>query len=158
MGKFSKRAKIVVAGSVVLATVGGGVAFAYWSTSGSGAGTAGTSAGTSSLVVSQDAFTGNLAPGAAPVAITGTVKNTANNSAYVNTVKVSIASVTQAAGASGTCDATDYTLPVNTATVATDLAAGQSVAFSGPTLAFVDKSTNQDGCKGATVNLSYTTN
>lgn len=158
MGRFSKRAKIVVAGTVVLATIGGGVAFAYWSSNGSGSGTANTSTGASNLVVTQTSAPADLAPGLAPEAVTGTITNKATNSAFVNTVTVAIGSVTQAAGAQGTCDASDYTLSGATVTLGQDVAAGASVNFSGPTLAFNDKSTNQDGCKGATVNLTYSTN
>ena len=154
MGTFSRKAKLVVAGAVALTAVGGGVAFAYWSTTGSGTGTGSTSTGASSLVVSQTSAPTDLAPGVAAEGISGTVKNTATNNAYVHTVTVSIASVT----ATGTCDATDYTLSNPTVTINTDLTPGQTVPFSGPTLGFNDKATNQDGCKGATVNLAYSTN
>lgn len=159
MGRFNKRAKMVVAGSVVLATVGGGVAFAYWSSTGSGTGTGSTSTGASSLVVAQTSAPTDLAPGVAPEAITGTITNKAANSALVNSVTVSISGVTPAANASGTCDATDYTLTNPTVALNKDVASGATISFSGPTLGFNDKSgTNQDGCKGATVNLSYSTN
>lgn len=157
MGKFSKRAKIVIAGAIVLATIGGGVAFAYWSSNGSGSGTAATSTGASSLSITQTSAPTNLAPGVPAGTISGTITNNATNSAFVNSVTVSISSVT---GGSGTCDASDYTLANPQMTVNSDLAAnGGSANFTGATLAFNDKpSTNQDGCKGATVNLAYTAN
>ena len=40
-------------------------------------------------------------------------------------------------------------------TVGSDIAAGATAPFTGATLGFNDKVTNQDACKGATVNLSY---
>jgi len=135
MSKFSRRAKIVVAGAVVLTAVGGGVAFAFWSTSGAGTGTGSTSGGASSLTVAQTAAPTDLAPGVAAEAVSGTVTNGATNNAYVNTVTVSIASVTKASGAVGTCDATDYVLTNPVITINKDLTPGQTTAFSGTTLA-----------------------
>ena len=75
----------------------------------------------------------------------------------VTKVTASIASVTQAVGAVGTCDATDYTLGTPAMTVNAEVPNGNGVgAFSGATIQFKDKPlVNQDGCKGATVNLQY---
>ena len=39
--------------------------------------------------------------------------------------------------------------------VSAELANNATASFSGATLAFHDKSTNQDGCKGAVVSLAY---
>jgi hypothetical protein len=159
MGKLSRRAKIVVAASAVLVTIGGGVAFAYWSSSGSGSGTAATTTGASDLAITQASAPGDLAPGVAPEAISGTIKNNGTSNAFVHNLVVSIGSVTQAAGATGTCDATDYILTGGTVAIGQDLTPGQTVTFNSPTLAFNDKtSANQDGCKGATVDLAYSTN
>ena len=72
---------------------------------------------------------------------------------------VAITSVDKATGAvAGTCDATDYTLTGAVMTVDQDVPAGGGTqAFSGATLGFNNKpDTNQDACKGATVNLTYT--
>lgn len=145
----------VVAGTVVLA--GSGVALAVWSASGSGTGSAGAAAGASNLVITQTSAPANLAPGVAAGSITGTVKNNASNSAFVASVTVGIVSVTGPNIAPSTpCDASDFDLSNPTMTVAQDVAAGASVSFSGATLGFHNKATNQDGCKGATVNLGYT--
>jgi hypothetical protein len=143
----------VAAGALVVG--GAGVAFAYWSTSGSGAGSAATSAGAADLTVAQTSTISNMYPGDSAQAISGTVTNNAANSAYVTQVVASIAGVTQAASATGTCDASDYTLANATMPVAKDIAAGATAPFSGATIKFNNKATNQDGCKGATVNLAY---
>ena len=159
MSKLNKKLAIAAAAVAVVA-IGGGTAYAYWSTTGSGSGTASTSAGASNLTITQTAAPTNLAPGVAAGAITGTVTNNATNSAYVNSVTVSIAGVTGPNITLSTpCDASDYTLANPTMSVATDLATGASANFSGASLAFNDKTTsNQDGCKSATVNLSYSSN
>ncbi|MET9316183.1 hypothetical protein ABZX12_30565 [Kribbella sp. NPDC003505] len=148
-----RKKKILITTAAVLA-IGAGSAFAYWSTTGSGSGTGTTSAGASNLTITQTSEISNMFPGDTAQAITGTVKNNATNSAYVNTVTVSIASVT----ATGTCDASDYTLASPVMTVGQDVAAGGTVPFTGATIKFNNKATNQDGCKGATVNLSYASN
>ncbi|PKV97189.1 hypothetical protein ATK30_8161 [Amycolatopsis echigonensis] len=158
MRNITKKTKAVLAGSLVLVAVGGGVAYAYWSTTGTGSGTAAVSAGASNLSITQNSAPTNLAPGVAAGAISGTVKNNSANNAFVHTVTVSIASVATAPGAVGTCDASDYTLSGATMTVDQDLATGASTGFSGATLGFNNKATNQDGCKGATVNLAYSSN
>jgi hypothetical protein len=152
-----RKKKILIA-TVAAVVIGAGSAFAYWSTTGSGSGSAATSAGASNLAVAQTSTISNMFPGDTAQTISGTVTNNASNKAFVNSVTVSIASVTQAGTAVGTCDSTDYTLASTSMTVGTDVAAGDTVPFTGATLKFNNKATNQDGCKGATVNLAYATN
>ncbi len=147
---------LIVTGIAAGLMVIGGVAFAYWSTTGSGTGTATT--GTSSTVtVTQVAAPTNMAPGVAPGAISGTIHNGGTVNAHVASVTVAIASVTKANGVVLVCDATDYTLANPVMLVDKDVPAGGDQAFQGATLGFNNKpATNQDGCKGATVNLTYT--
>jgi hypothetical protein len=155
MRKFSIKQKVAAglgAGAIVLA--GGGVAFAFWSTSGSGTGTATTATATSNLLVTQTSAPTDLAPGVAAEGISVDVQNNATNNATVAQVIVSIASVTPVGA--GVCDKSDYDLSNATMTNgAADLAHGAVAHFSGATLGFHNKATNQDGCQGATVNLSY---
>ncbi len=77
---------------------------------------------------------------------------------YVGTVTASIASVTKAVGApAGTCDATDFTLATPVMNVGAEVPVGAAVGtWSGATIKFNNKNSNQDACKLATVNLSYT--
>ena len=65
--------------------------------------------------------------------------------------------MTKAGGApAGLCTAADYTLSTPTMTNgAGDLAQNATATFTGATLGFNNTASNQDGCKGATVNLSY---
>src|SRR4051812_37931446 len=152
---MQKKLKAAIVSGTAIAVVGGGVAYAFWSTTGAGSGTGSTSSGASNLDIAQTSAITGLAPGVAAQTITGTVTNNATNNAYVNTVTVSIASVD---GGAGSCDASDYTLASPTMTVAKDLAPGASTGFSGATIAFNNKATSQDGCKGATVHFSYASN
>ncbi|PZS18460.1 MAG: hypothetical protein DLM57_06280 [Pseudonocardiales bacterium] len=159
MSKFSRKKIVAVLVGVGVVAVGGGLAFAYWTSSGTGTGTAGTGTGASTLVITQTSVISGMAPGVAAQTISGTVANNATNSAFVTSVTVSISGVTKAAGApAGTCAAADYTLSGATMPVNVDVAAGTSTNFTGATIAFNNTGSNQDGCKGATVALAYTSN
>jgi hypothetical protein len=150
----NKKTSAVVAGGVLAVATAGG-AYAYWTTQGEGSGSATTSAGAASLVVSETSNVTGMFPGDTAQALTGTVKNTAANAAYVTKVTASIANVVLPLGATG-CDKSDYTLANPEMTVAQDLASGETFAFKGASIKFNNKTTNQDGCKGATVLLTYT--
>jgi hypothetical protein len=106
-------------------------------------------------IVQTSTMTG-LAPGVAPVAITGTITNRAATSTVVTAVTVDIAAVTKAVAATGgTCDASDYILLGATMPVGQTLAVGESANFAGAQIGFNDKTVNQDACRRAVVNLSY---
>ncbi len=152
------RTKKLVAATAAVALLGSGAAFAYWTTGGSGTGTAATGT-TANVVVNQTSTVTGLAPGAGAQTLSGNFTNSNSGPVYIASVTVSIASVTKAGGAPvGTCDATDYTLTGATMAIGAEVAAGNAVgSWTGATIRFNDKtSTNQDACKNATVNLSYT--
>ena len=153
----SKKARSVLAALAVLALAG--AAIAYWSANGSGSGSAATASGTSALTANQTTALAAMYPGDSAQTISGNFDITNAGPVHVNTVTAAIASVTKAAGApAGTCDATDYTLANATMTVNASVPAGSGQgAWTGATIRFNNKgTTNQDACKGATVNLSYT--
>lgn len=148
-------------GLVTLATVAisSSLAYAYWTGSGTGTGTAATANGNQSLVVKQTSAPANLGPGDSAQTLSGNFDNPNTGPVYVTSVTASIAGVTKGVGApAGTCDATDYTLAAATMTVNAQVPAGNGVgSWTGATIKFNNKpSTNQDACKGATVNLAYT--
>ena len=155
MSRLIGRRGIVL--GVVASLVVAGAAFAYWTAGGSGGGTASTAGAQSALTANQTTTLTAMYPGDSAQTISGNFDNTNSGPIYVNTVTVSIASVTKAAGApAGTCDATDYTLASAAMTVNNEIAAGTGKgSFTGATLKFNNKATNQDACKGATVNLAY---
>jgi hypothetical protein len=65
--------------------------------------------------------------------------------------------VTKATGApAGTCDATDFTLANAAMTVNAEVPVGSGQgSWTGATIKFNNKATDQDACKGATVSLAY---
>jgi hypothetical protein len=111
-----------------------------------------------SLTITQTSTMSGLMPGGARAAITGLVTNNGPDDTDIADIVVSISSVTKAAGAvAGTCDASDYILLDPTMAVAARLGAGASIAFSGASIGFRTTAANQNACKGATVNLLYST-
>lgn len=114
--------------------------------------------GDNSLTITQTSTMAGLAPGIAPAGITGLVVNNGPDSTFITAIAVEIVSVTTEPGsAAGPCDATDYTLLDSRMLVNRELGPGGSTTFTGASVGFSDKSTNQDACQRATVHLRYTT-
>jgi hypothetical protein len=157
MLKFTKRRGFVLLG-VIAALVVAAAAIAYWTAGGSGTGTASTSNGTGSLTINQTSPLTAMYPGDSPQTLSGDFDNPTGNLVQVAQVAVSISSVTKAGNPVVGCDASDYTITGSPMTVGAEVPAGSNTgSWSGATIQFNDKPTvNQDACKGATVNLSYT--
>ena len=132
-------------------------AFAYWTAGGSGSGSASADGAQTPLQVNQTGPLEAMYPGDSAQTLSGTFNNPNDGPIQVNTVTASIASVTKAAGVTGTCDATDFTLTDAEMTVNAQVPAGTNVgSFSGAKIQFNNKpAANQDACKGATVTLAY---
>ncbi|HEX7612606.1 MAG TPA: hypothetical protein VF371_07505 [Candidatus Limnocylindrales bacterium] len=155
--QFKKRRLLPAALAIVVLVVGSGVAYAYWTAGGSGSGGAGTAASVSNVTVEQTSTVTSMHPGDTAQTLSGNFDNGNTGPVYIATVTASIASVAKAVGApDGTCAADDFTLANPIATVNAEIPAGSAQgAWTGPTIKFNDKLTNQDACKGATVTLSY---
>lgn len=151
MFKLTKRRGLALGLILTLAIATG--AYAYWTANGSGTGSATTAAGTSAITANQTTALTPMYPGDSPQTISGDFDNPNSGPVYITNVTVSIASVT----APGTCDASDFTLSGASMAVGAEVPAGTSQgSFTGATIQFNNKAaTNQDGCKGATVNLAY---
>jgi hypothetical protein len=154
MRKFTKKTVAVAAATAVLLT-GAGVAYAYWTAGGSGTGSAATGTNVAITAVQTSTVTA-MGPGDSAQSLNGTFTNTNTGPVFVTSVTASIASVVKDAGAvAGTCDASDYTLAGAVMTVNADALANDTSTWTGATIKFNNKATNQDQCKLATVNLAY---
>jgi hypothetical protein len=154
------RKKTIVIG-IVAASLMGGSALAYWTTSGGSDSTGTATAGSASgITVEQTSFPSNLRPGSPAQDIAFKLTNpSASQSTYVTEVVASLGAVDQTtAGALlGTCDSTDFTLVSATKTINHDFAHGETASYpSGLSIEFNNKLTNQDACQGATVHLTLT--
>jgi hypothetical protein len=155
MRTFKKNA--VVAGVTVLAVVSGGIAFAYWTNSGSGTGSAATGSD-SAITVKQTSVITGLAPNLPAQTLSGNFDNPNPSPVFVAAVLATGLTVDGTHAAEG-CSPADYELG-GTATVGAEVPAGNGVgSWSGLTVRFKnDTARNQDACKGATVTIAYASN
>lgn len=155
MRKLSKKT-LAVATTVVLLS-GGGAAYAYWTNSGTGTGSATT--GTNlAITVAQTASSAVLLPGEAPSTLSGTFTNPNASAVYVHQVIGTLASVTGGGVAPLACTIADYALTTGTITIDAEVLADDSSTWSGIQVRMLDSGTNQDKCKNATINLTYASN
>lgn len=111
------------------------------------------------LIVTQTSTLEGLAPGVPPIPIAGLVLNTGSDSTDLADVDVEIVSVTASPGApAGTCSVSDYEIVDPLMPVGRTLGPGGSTTFTGASIAFVSRPTNQDACRQAVVHLLYTAN
>jgi len=152
MFQITPRRKKIAALVVVLMALGG-VAYAYWTTTGSGTGSASTG-NIAQITVNQTSTITGLAPGLAAQTLSGNFDNPNDGPVYVTSVTATVTGTDKAG-----CTASDYTI-AGSAAVNAQVAAGNAQgAWSGLTIQFNNKPTvNQDACKGATVNIAYTSN
>ena len=116
------------------------------------------SAVNANVTITQTSVITGLAPGVAPAPITGVITSHGPHESYVVAITVSIAAVTKkSTAAAGPCSAGDYVLADARMPVGVLLTPGVSANFEGASIAFQNRSDNQDACKAATVTLHYVT-
>lgn len=161
MRLVSKRSAAVTA--AVLLALGGtaGIAWSYWSTTGAGTGSAATSVGGTPMTIAQVGSLSAMFPGDTAQDINVAITNSSAESAYISTVTVTytVTRTPAAIAASLLCTNGDYAL-TTAPTVGRDIASGATypvppAVLTVGTIQFLNKTTNQDGCKGATVNLAF---
>ncbi|MHC6230006.1 hypothetical protein ACX5I6_09935 [Arthrobacter sp. MMS24-T111] len=144
---MTKKNKIAaVAMSAALVAVGGGAAYAYWSTNGSGTGNAAASSGTKDVVL-HTSFAADIAPGETR-AVTYTADNPNTSSTVVGSLTPSVVTSdpTNCLASWFTVDASNTPTTVLANTTGTTVGTG--------TLTFKDTATNQDACKSATITVN----
>ena len=153
MNRLTRKKKVaLLAFSTGVLLLASASAVAYWSITGSGSSTASTGT-VVSVAVNQTSTVSGLAPGLGAQPLSGNFDNPNAGPVYVASVTAVVSGTNQAG-----CTATDYTI-AGTATVGAQIASGASVgSWSGLTIQFNNKATNQDVCKNAQVTISYTAN
>ena len=165
--KMRTRTVAILVG-IGVAVAGGGLAFAYFTNVGAGSGSAGTGSN-NPVVVKQTSTVTAMAPGIAAQQLSGNFDNPNPGPVFIKDVTAVVSSVavvgTPPAPA---CGVTDFVIGVGatagtTQTGTTVVGVGVEVpsglaqgAWSGLTLQFKNKATNQDACKGSTVTITYT--
>jgi hypothetical protein len=151
MRSLKKKSKLIVAGAAIIGLASSGVAYAYWTTSGNGSGSASTGA-SSAFAVTTDAATGGpLTPGGPSETVGFHVTNNNSGVQHLTAVAVTVANSDNTAwtAVSG-CSSLDYTVVPHF--TAGDLAAG-AIASGTVTITMNNLGSSQNGCQNATVPL-----
>jgi hypothetical protein len=144
-----KRKRLIVAGIAVLVSLAfGGVALAYFTSTGAGTGTASVN-NSSTWALTSTPVTG-LGPGMPAQNIVGSATNALGQTEYIGTVTPTVTSTSNPG-----CTAADFTLTPGV--INADTASGATGLNFG-TIAFNDRNVNQNACQGVTVNLSFSSN
>lgn len=157
MGRFVRRKGMLISIGIIAGLAVAGMAVAYFTSLGSGTGTA--AVGSSSNVTLHGAVASALAPGASST-VTFTVDNSSSGAELVKAIH--LASIAPDAGHSS-CSAVitggnpDFTLPDVVANQSISPGNGQAVTATG-TLTMRDTGVSQDACQGATLTLNLTSN
>jgi hypothetical protein len=138
---------LIFGGLAVFLVLGAIGAYAYWTTGGSGSGTATAGTTTDNLTIASPSVTG-ITPGSS-TPVTVTVTNPNSYSVHVDTVSTVI--TTSDVG----CLPADFTFPAKVLT--TTIAPLGTASFT-QDLVFADTGVSQDPCKGATITLTYSSN
>jgi len=146
----SKKRFALIATTVAAVFVGGGIAVAYWTTTGSGSGSAATG-DSSTVTVTQTNTIDGLYPGGPAQDIDLHISNANASAQHIDTVAITV---------SGTSDpgCTDADFTVTDATIGDDVASGgddYAGSATGATIAMNETGVSQDDCKNATVDLAF---
>jgi hypothetical protein len=156
--KQHRKQKLAAAGVALL--VAAAAAYAYWTNSGSGSGSAETGTN-AAITINQTSTVTGLHPGGPAQPLSGNFSNSNSSAVFVTSVSGAIGSVTGPNITPGTpCDASDYELAGFPIAIGREIPSGSGVdSWSGGSIRMINKpAVNQDGCKNATVNITYTSN
>ena len=159
---FTARRRIAVVSATAVAVLGvAGVAFAYFTASGSGTGNA-TVGSTGTWLVTQDSTTGTIYPGSGNSVITFNVKNTGTGDQQYSTATTAVnadgsGNITQSGvGVSG-CKASWFSPSITSDPgINTNVAGGASVKVQVTVTMPTDSADNQNACQGKLPDVNLT--
>jgi hypothetical protein len=156
-----KHKKLAVLVSTVAILALAGAAFAYFTNSGTGAGSA--SVGTSSIIQLSSAPVGTLYPGGAAVPVTVNVHNPGAGSQYVGTISGVVndntnSTVTTADDCLGSWFVVANVDFNGTLTADNGAAGGTDEGSRNTTVSMNDSGTNQDACKLDSMSITWSSN
>jgi hypothetical protein len=156
MRRMTMRRTVIVGATAGAVLLTGGVAFAFWSSTGTTAGAAEVAADATELTVTQIGTPTGLVPGGSPVGIVARVDNPSATDIQLTDVTVTVTDVVDAAGITigAGCPATDFEIADAAYSGELILAGGTSGDETVATIQLLNSADNQDDCKGASVVLS----
>lgn len=157
---FTITKKKLVAGAVAAGVMlTAGVGYAYWTQGGGGSGSA-TAGSTNDITVNQTSTTaGDLYPGGPAEALSGNFDNPNAGAVVVSSVTAVVSSVSDGTSDSAKPDCVASDFEIGGTAAGSTVPSGNGVgSWSGLTIALKNTAANQDNCKGATANITYTAN
>jgi len=167
MKRFTRKQKVAAAALIaVLAVGGGGIAFAYFTSGGSGTGSVPVGSGpTDAFTITTPGPTTPLLPGSDPETFDVSVTNTSGEAAYVGPVSISIPTESNGDAESGGadlsgCQASWFTID-GTMNFNGVVGAGATVTASSlddvlPTISMPSNlTTDQDACQGSSIDIAF---
>lgn len=150
--RATKRAVVILAAFLTVA--GGGVAYAFWTSTGSGTGLATTGVSTPFTITAADAE-GEISPGSLGETVDFTVTNPGPGTLYLNAVTVTLADEDGVAWTPPVgCLFADYTVAVTTAPDPGAILATESVTGTA-TVRLTSTDLDQNACQTAEVPLYF---
>jgi hypothetical protein len=149
-----------VSATVAVALVAGGIAFAFWTQSGTGSGSA-TAATPLALTVNQTGTPTGLYPGGPAAALSGTFTNPNSHTVHVSSVTAVVHPFAShlVDAAQPDCTEADFAIGgAGTGAIVVPAGPGVVGSWSGLTVRLLDGAGNQDNCKGASITIDYTAN
>lgn len=152
----TRTRRIVIAGATAGAVLlTGGVAFAFWSSTGTTAGAAEVAADATELTVTQIGTPSGLFPGGSPVDIVARVDNPSATDILLDDVTVTVTDVVDSDGVTVVgCPTTDFAIADAPYAGELILAGGTTGDQTVATIRLLNTAANQDPCKGASAVLS----
>jgi hypothetical protein len=158
--QITKKRGAAVGAAAALCLIAGTSAFAYWTTSGSGVGSAATGTTVPVTINATQGAINGLYPGGPARALSGDFTNLNPGKVYIGQVSVAISSIStpQVNTLLPACTSDDFNL-VNATATNGEIISGTNVgSWAGASIAMKDTAANQDNCKGVTVNLAFSSN
>ncbi|TKV57429.1 hypothetical protein FDO65_17410 [Nakamurella flava] len=143
---------MVIGGAAVL-LIGGGAAYAYWSSTGVGEGEVDTGTAPAFVVSSTPGTGGPLSPGGPTETVAFSVANPSSGVLNLASVTAAVANADGTAWNVGNCTAADFTVGTPAITYG-EIAAGAD-ADGTVTVQMINRAQNQDDCQGLTVPIYF---
>jgi hypothetical protein len=156
---FRKRTWVIGLVVAVVAAIASMGAYAYWTTGGSGTGSAATG-DVVNVTVNQLSAVSGLYPGGPAQALSGDFDNPNAGDVYINDIVVAVDPTWSATlAAHPNCTAADFQINNSPILYDDEIGPGNGVgAWSGASIQMLNSATDQDACKNVTVPLVYTVN
>lgn len=158
MRRFTKKQYLVAGVAAALIAGTAGAALAYWTQGGTGSGTGATGT-TNGITVNQTSTVSGMYPGSTPQALSGNFDNPNSGGVTISSVTAVVSSITGGTADNTKPDCTPADFAITGTAAGSTVPTGTGVGtWSGLSLQLLNTAANQDNCKNAVANITYTAN